>query len=300
MNTLLLLSVCFTVGVVAPAKNEKHAPHHGDIEMEERLPSAGGRPPPHATALAPKNNLQHGVPKHRGGGGGGTHPVHHRRHHRRLAIGAACSSDGPACGLGLQCECAGRRLFGAPAAPACTCETAPSPPPPPSPPPSPSPPPPAWRFWRFSPIAPGAAQSGYWCLHEAKLYDTSDQQIDTTSVPTSQISAASYNGLAAGYYPPLSVFDGVLPPNGQEYCSEWDSGGSTGWVQIDFGAAQSFGTKYELCHKCQVDAPRSWTVSLSEDGVTWTVIDTQTGAPFGETGCDYNGCLTFHAPAAGG
>ena len=68
-----------------------------------------------------------------------------RLRRRRLNIGDSCTADGPSCGMGNECACEGRRLFGAPsAAPACTCQAIPSPPSPSSPPPLPpfSPPPP--------------------------------------------------------------------------------------------------------------------------------------------------------------
>ena len=71
-------------------------------------------------------------------------PHKQKRQHRHLSLGSQCTEEGPPCGLGLECVCDGRRLFGAPEAtpsPACTCEAAPSPPPSPSPPASPAPPP---------------------------------------------------------------------------------------------------------------------------------------------------------------
>ncbi len=60
--------------------------------------------------------------------------------------------------------------------------------------------------------------------------------------------------------------------------------GTTGWLQYDFGAGTAVAvTQYVLTSAYDYSArdPKSWTFLGSNDGVTWTTIDTQTSQLFG-------------------
>src|ERR1019366_8898794 len=51
------------------------------------------------------------------------------------------------------------------------------------------------------------------------------------------------------------------------------------WLQIDLGVAKVLGRYVMTCDGTR--SPKDWTVQGSNDGSTWTVVDTQAGITFG-------------------
>ncbi|WP_027929750.1 GH92 family glycosyl hydrolase [Amycolatopsis thermoflava] len=65
--------------------------------------------------------------------------------------------------------------------------------------------------------------------------------------------------------------------------SKWLAFARTGWVQIEFAEPVAI-TRYGLtsAHDAPERDPRDWTLQGSDDGATWTTVDSQSGQTFGD------------------
>src|SRR5439155_858115 len=85
---------------------------------------------------------------------------------------------------------------------------------------------------------------------------------------------------------PSQAFDGVLPTTN---ANKWWTGTNTTpstaspcWVQNQFAAGATWiVTQYKItAADTQSRDPKNWTLQGSNNGTTWTVLDTQTGRTF--------------------
>jgi hypothetical protein len=99
----------------------------------------------------------------------------------------------------------------------------------------------------------------------------------TSNTSPSGVASASSELSSNGYtYPAWKAFDKVDAPTGGGGASVWASNGSTGWLAYDFGTPKVI-KKYTLLPNGNPlgQAPKTWTFEGSNDGVNWTILDTQ-------------------------
>ncbi len=115
---------------------------------------------------------------------------------------------------------------------------------------------------------------------------TTSMMPSLVAVPMTSDSSLGQVASASSFYSSGSViedayraFDGVIPvsdtPNEQ-----WTSNNtSTGWLQIELAAAATCVqyTVYPPGHNPTTRSPNTWTFAGSNDGSTWTTLDTESG-----------------------
>jgi hypothetical protein len=92
---------------------------------------------------------------------------------------------------------------------------------------------------------------------------------------TGGVAAASKEKVSE---PAANAFDGSAS-------TKWfnESGGSTGWLRYDFGSGNAWTVvRYDLTSANDVPArdPKDWQFQGSNNGTSWTTLDTQTGQTF--------------------
>src|SRR5690606_16557135 len=61
---------------------------------------------------------------------------------------------------------------------------------------------------------------------------------------------------------------------------KWTANGTTGWLRLQYASAVALEHYYIVSSPAQPTlAPQAWTVEGSNDGTSWTTLDTRSGAP---------------------
>ena len=111
---------------------------------------------------------------------------------------------------------------------------------------------------------------------------TADSATDVGSIATltsnndQGITLTASSTLSGGYYDPYKAFDGVEADalNNQ---SSWAVSGSSGWLQVELPTDQRIGAYSIKAINHSDRQPKDWEVLASNDGINYTVIDSQTG-----------------------
>jgi hypothetical protein len=106
------------------------------------------------------------------------------------------------------------------------------------------------------------------------LISPSNMTSDTAPSPYVSLCSTEYGGSPGSNntWDSWTAFDGA--PTSQAGWTGTNHGAD--WLQIFLGAAYVLGS-YEINVNVGTRGPTAWTMEGSNDGVTWTVVDTQTG-----------------------
>jgi len=117
------------------------------------------------------------------------------------------------------------------------------------------------------------AGATYWCIEELSFYDANGNRVAT------QPSLASAETEFASHYAAGMAFNEITDNDASYYCSQ--NGVPSGWLQYQFekGTAPISSYRVERLNGFGNQfSPVSWQMKQSiDDGVTWVVIDEQSG-----------------------
>lgn len=121
-------------------------------------------------------------------------------------------------------------------------------------------------YWRARGATAGTTGWGPW----SGILTPVGGQISTSGATPSASSAFDANWVAA------NAFNGAGGDSGNAWAS---AAAAPQWLAIQFTAAQTLGSyQIEARGAGATQAPKTWTFEGSNDGSTWTVLDTQTNA----------------------
>ncbi len=109
---------------------------------------------------------------------------------------------------------------------------------------------------------------------DAKYSENLVPTMTSNTAPSGEVSASSYHLLNATHLPYLA-FNHTLTDTFDSWVTA--DGFSTGWLCYKFSTKQKI-EKYSLLSEIAyaTRAPKSWTFEGSNDGSTWTVLDSET------------------------
>ncbi len=114
------------------------------------------------------------------------------------------------------------------------------------------------------------------CDGKLQLRDTTNDLIPIMTSNTTPYGACSASGCFIPSVDAFRAFDGLKDSGNSDL---WiNNGGSTGWLSYKFPTAQYI-NKYTIISGQAIDlsrSPKDWTFEGSNDGSTWTILDTQT------------------------
>lgn len=92
-------------------------------------------------------------------------------------------------------------------------------------------------------------------------------KMTSNTAPSGKAEASSFHSS----YPPFNAFDDVYTGSG------WMTygGNITGWLSYEFSTVKRI-TKYTLRGSTVARMPKNWTFEGSNDGLSWTILDTRT------------------------
>ena len=143
----------------------------------------------------------------------------------------------------------------------------------------------AHRYWRL--LVTSVVSGSYATIGEIEMRETSGGS-DATGSGTA--SASSYH---AGYEP-----GNAFANNGVAYANSWVSQASPTphWIQYDFGAGQEKNIQEYVIQSAstvQNEVPTGWDFQYSDDGTSWTTIDTRSGITLGLSGTGAYSCVSY-------
>ena len=142
----------------------------------------------------------------------------------------------------------------------------------------------SWSMFRID-VTTLESPGDYWCLEELSFWDENGDRM-TVSFGGGSAESQYSSTYAAGM-----AFNEESNNDHSYYCSQngYTSASGTyggGWLQYTFDAPVVVASyQIEDLNGWTVNyAPLAWTMSVSNDGVSWTVVDTQTNVVWGSDG----------------
>jgi hypothetical protein len=121
----------------------------------------------------------------------------------------------------------------------------------------------------------------YYVVNAVNSAGTSINSPEDSATPIRPMVNVAFGGTASSSATAPSYWDAPAQAFNRNSGSKWYNGSATGWLRYDFGAGNATVKRYTVVSADVADRdPKTWTFQGSNDGSTWTTLDTQSNQAF--------------------